>query len=690
MAKINTVFGFKDEISDGIKKVIGSLNELNSALSRTQGECSNASSESNNLGNNLGNATGGLNNFTTGLLTMNQASEVISNIKSKFNELEMAIDSCVSTYQVQFENELKLETIMKQRMNSTDKEIQSIKDLASAQQKVGIYGDEMILKGAQELASFTSNKKAIETLVPAMNNLIAQQYGYNASIGSFQSVADMMGKVLSGHTGALSRMGYIFSEEEKHLLQTGNEMERASTLAKIITDNVGEMNEALRNNDYGAMQDMANTVGDVKEQLGKALLPLQKMIKLASGEVKILFMEKLTEFLNFVNSNPIVKALMGGVIVGALTAIGVVIVSSVIPGLVGVVAQLGIIQAMSGPIGWIALAIGGIVAGATAISNLLGDVGEGEDELAEKSRIWAENITGIETELETIKGIINESDTQLMFNQEAVDAYRYQLHEVADQIKECLSYSENLEDIDWRNMNVSELESSLRSSGELMDYEIQQIIALKMNYDEYNHLLDYSCAWISNENIMLEEQNRLMEIINATRSRGEQIENNIADAYARTSQGQKEILQNQLAEYKAMRSAGGYAVAKEGMYSGTLTYEMKSLSQEQLNQLDVVIAEMENSMKPKATSTARYSSPRLKTDGSGALIVSDKSIVDIADDYRELLSKRATERFNLQFSHVTPEVHVGGITVNNNTDLDKVLETIVTSVEDAQASSLAS
>ena len=247
-----------------------------------------------------------------------------------------------------------------------------------------------------------------------------------------------------------------------------------------------------------------------------------------------------------------------------------------------------------------------------------------------------------------------------------------------------------MKDIEWRNMNVGELASTLRQSGEFLDYDIQMIQNLKMNYDEYNERLDFTCAVIGTQNTLLEEQERLAEIINATRTKGEEIENNIAEAYSRTAQGQKEALANTLAEYKAMKAMGGYTVAKEGMYSGTLTYEMKSLSQEQLNQLDVVIAEMENSMKPKATSTARYSSPRLKTDGSGALIVSDKSIVDIADDYRELLSKRATERFNLQFSHVTPEVHVGGITVNNNTDLDKVLETIVTSVEDAQASSLAS
>ena len=90
-------------------------------------------------------------------------------------------------------------------------------------------------------------------------------------------------------------------------------------------------------------------------------------------------------------------------------------------------------------------------------------------------------------------------------------------------------------------------------------------------------------------------------------------------------------------------------------------------------------------------SMAKFQSPtqQFKTDGNGALLVSDVNMIDIADDYRELLSKRATEKFNLQFSQVTPQVEIAGITVNNNTDLDAVVDAIVAGVEEAQATSLA-
>lgn len=639
----------------------GNLDKFSEAAKNAQGAASgmgNAAGGFNDIGNAVGNASNGLNSFTTGLLTMNQVSEVISNIKAKFAELEAAIRQCVDAYKFQFEQELKLETVMKQRMNATEGEIQSIKDLASAQQQVGIYGDEMILKGAQELATFTSNKKAIETLVPAMNNLIAQQYGYNASAQSFQSAADMMGKVLSGQTGALSRMGYIFSEEEKQMLKTGNEMERAATLAKIITDNVGEMNEALRDNDFGAMQAMANDVGDVQEKLGQALLPLQKMIELTSGKIKMAFMEALTNALEFINSHPIVKALVGGAIVAALTAVGVIIVTSVIPGLIGVVAQLGIIQAMSGPIGWISLAIGAIVGGVTAINNLIPDVGEGEDELAEKSRMWAENITDIQTDLETIKGIINsDSDKQMLrFDTESSDAYRYQLHEVSDQIDGILEYGEGLKDIDWRSMNLSELEGTLRESNSLMDYEINQIKTLKMSYDDYQGKLDRTCAVIGTQNALLERQNRIQESINATNERGTSIAQSLADAYARTAAGKEAELRAELALWQKRKAEKYYTVAKAGNTSDQIFYDKVYYTKEELDQMDAVIASLQDSLKPKSYGSSVSSTPKHYTDWKDvfkSVTGIDVDEVRIDDRMKKLWDESAGNYFDASGAKIT-------------------------------------
>ena len=178
-------------------------------------------------------------------------------------------------YNVQIEQETKLTTIMKQRMNATDEQIDSVKQLAAEQQKLGVIGDEVQLAGAQQVATFLNETDSIKTLLPAMNNLLAQQNGLNASSGDAVNIANLMGKVLQGQTSALKRVGISFSEAEEQVLKYGTESERAAMLAQVITNNVGHMNQALAQTDAGKQTQIANTMGDVKEQFGQAVITIE-------------------------------------------------------------------------------------------------------------------------------------------------------------------------------------------------------------------------------------------------------------------------------------------------------------------------------------------------------------------------------------------------------------------------------
>lgn len=189
----------------------------------------------------------------------------ISLVKKFFTELTSGAQE---SYRVQLEAELKLETVMKQRMKATDTEIQRVKDLASELQGIGIIGDEVSLSGMQQLATFATQTSTIETLMPALQNLLAQQKGYNATAGDAVNIGNLMGKVLQGQTAALTRVGITFSEAQEEILKYGTESEKAATLAQVITDNVGNMNEALANTEYGKQVQLANTIGDIKEKVG--------------------------------------------------------------------------------------------------------------------------------------------------------------------------------------------------------------------------------------------------------------------------------------------------------------------------------------------------------------------------------------------------------------------------------------
>jgi hypothetical protein len=173
-----------------------------------------------------------------------------------------------AAYKIQAEAEIKLETVMRQRIKASDEEIESIKKMASAQQELGIIADEVILSGTQQIATFATQTSTLKTLMPAMNNLLAQQKGYAATAGDAVTIANLMGKALQGQVGALTRVGISFSKSQADVLKFGNETERAAVLAEVITSNVGEMNSALADSDLGVNQQVLNSWGDFQEKVG--------------------------------------------------------------------------------------------------------------------------------------------------------------------------------------------------------------------------------------------------------------------------------------------------------------------------------------------------------------------------------------------------------------------------------------
>ena len=192
----------------------------------------------------------------------------INNIVGAVNTAISSVSSFTSANQAQQEAESKLAQVMRNTMDATDAQIQSIKDLTAAQQQLGIVGDEIQLAGAQELGTYLEQTSSLEQLIPVMNDMVAQQYGYNATQESAVNIATMMGKVMEGQVGALSRYGYKFDEAQEKILKYGTEAEKVATLAEVIGESVGGMNEALAQTPEGRTKQMANTLGDLQERIG--------------------------------------------------------------------------------------------------------------------------------------------------------------------------------------------------------------------------------------------------------------------------------------------------------------------------------------------------------------------------------------------------------------------------------------
>lgn len=216
------------------------------------------------------------------VLTWAETAQAIDVLQSSIGELQGVVSDLTSAYQVQLVAETQIETIMRQRMAATDEQIHSIKNLCSAQQELGVIGDEVQLSGAQQMATFLQNKRSLDVLIPAMNNLLAQQNGLNATNQDAVSIGNMMGKAMQGQVETLQRVGITFDESQKKVLQYGTESERAAMLAKVITQNVGNMNAELAKTDAGKQKQLENTLGDIKEQMGALVQGIAPYVTMAS------------------------------------------------------------------------------------------------------------------------------------------------------------------------------------------------------------------------------------------------------------------------------------------------------------------------------------------------------------------------------------------------------------------------
>lgn len=250
-------FKIKIEGSSEVKNVTVDAVELSKAFTAVQTEVKNLNSQ---------------------MVSLASTINVLESVSNMIGDMRKALTSLSDAYSQQEVAEARLAQAMRNTMGASDEEIQSIKDLAAEQQKIGIVGDEVQLAAAQELATYLELSDSLKTIIPVMNDMIAQQLGLGASAEGATQIATMLGKVMNGQTEALSRYGYKFDEAQKQILQFGTESERAAVLAQVVSEVVGGMNAELANTNSGQIQQLVNSLGDAKEKAGNFLSSISPMI----------------------------------------------------------------------------------------------------------------------------------------------------------------------------------------------------------------------------------------------------------------------------------------------------------------------------------------------------------------------------------------------------------------------------
>ncbi len=227
------------------------------------------------------NATGGLKKMQSqskltgeGLASFAKKAAGVVAAYAGFSQMISFGKECITLFDTQARSEQRLETLMMNVKGTTLENVNAMKKYAGELQGITTIGDEATIQGASQLATFQLQSSTIKTLLPSLQDLAVSQYGVSVSGDQMQSMANLMGKVMTGSVSALTRYGVTLSEAQKKTLKEGNETERAAMLVEVLKQNFGGLAEAMANTPEGKIVQIKNAWGDMQEVIGGKLYPV--------------------------------------------------------------------------------------------------------------------------------------------------------------------------------------------------------------------------------------------------------------------------------------------------------------------------------------------------------------------------------------------------------------------------------
>lgn len=190
--------------------------------------------------------------------------------------LTLLAKSSIQAADIQAKAEAKVQQALLQTGNAAGYTLDQLKKLAAETQSKTLFGDEEILSGVTaKLLSFTNitgeNFRRLQGLVLDFST----QMKVDAS-----QAAVTLGKALDNPikaTTQLNRVGITFTELEKKKIKALTDAGRAAEAQALILDKLnakfGGQAEAAARTGAGAIKQMQNAWGDLKETIGTVLMP---------------------------------------------------------------------------------------------------------------------------------------------------------------------------------------------------------------------------------------------------------------------------------------------------------------------------------------------------------------------------------------------------------------------------------
>jgi len=211
----------------------------------------------------------------------------------------------------------RLYQLMKVGTGATDEQVAALNAQAEALQKVGVVTAGNITQTQSQLATFNLQAETIERLTPAILDYVTAEKGANASADEFKQMTNGLAQALNGNFGSLTRVGFVLDENTKKQISSGTEAEKSAAIVEVLNSTYKDFNKELRNTPEGRMQVLRNDFDQLKEDLGKKLLPALKIVtdfltdKLIPG---------LRTFGTFLKNNATTITVLTAAIIGGVAA----------------------------------------------------------------------------------------------------------------------------------------------------------------------------------------------------------------------------------------------------------------------------------------------------------------------------------------------------------------------------------
>src|SRR3990167_9186499 len=190
------------------------------------------------------------------------AHATMATVRAAWRALTEFVGSSIRAYAEQEAATVKLTQALRSQGSFTPQLSRHYQDLAASFQQTTVFGDELLLE-------MTALLTQIGNVGPRqMRAALQASTALAAGLGiDLRAATLLVGKAFAGETGSLSRYGIVVNEADR-------KVRGVTAVLDALHDKFGGQAQAAIQGYTGRTQQLANTWGDVKEQIGEAIVTL--------------------------------------------------------------------------------------------------------------------------------------------------------------------------------------------------------------------------------------------------------------------------------------------------------------------------------------------------------------------------------------------------------------------------------